>query len=114
MRIVEPEKINCIFQKRTTGQQIKSVAELLCFIGWIASIFYGMVFIGNQSIFAVIIAAIGCYASWATTRFLVGFGDLIDETAANRENTDRIIDILESRSNVDYETESNSATEESL
>lgn len=88
-------------KKRTTGQQIQNIAEFLCAIGWFASVLCCTALFKKFSIFAVLIGAIGAYATWACTCVLRGFGELIEDTAANRENTDRIVELLASRLNTE-------------
>ena len=82
----------------TTGVQIQSIAGLLFGLGCICAVLAGLIFVSADNlIVGIIISVIGCYAAWATTRILVGFGELVDDAAASRENIDRIVDILESR-----------------
>lgn len=84
-------------KKNSTGRHIQSFAGLLCVLGCIFSFLGGLFFFSAGSTFiglSVIVA--GCYISWACTRCLKGFGELVDDTAATRETNDRILDVLES------------------
>lgn len=86
-------------ENNTTGKQIRFFANVLFVIGVIVSILI-VFFCGFNPAYllpAVIIVPICCYVLWAITRCLKGFGELIDDTAANRANTDRIVSILEVR-----------------
>lgn len=84
-------------RKNNTGKQIQNLAYLLCGLGCFAFIIGGLVYFVADNIFAgIIIAAIGCYISWASTRCLKGFGELVEDTAANREINEQILDVLES------------------
>jgi hypothetical protein len=84
-------------KKNSTGRHIQNFAGLLCVLGCIFSFLGGLFFFSSGSMFiglSVIVA--GCYISWACTRCLKGFGELVDDTAETRETNDRILDVLES------------------
>lgn len=84
-------------RKKSTGKQIQGLANTIEGIGYFVSIVSGAVLFFAGNIFMAIISAVaGCYTAWAITRFLQGFGELVDDTAATRETNDRILDILES------------------
>ena len=85
------------------GGKIKTLAKVLCWIGIAASLITGIAAIssGNTAVrvngsysnvsgtaagIAVII--IGCLASWIGSFFAYGFGQLIEDTAAIRKNTE--------------------------
>ena len=83
--------------KKSTGKQIQSIADLLFGLGCICAVLAGLIFFSADNyLVGIIIIVLGCYSAWATTRFLVGFGELVDDAAASRESIDRIVDILES------------------
>ncbi|MBO7677436.1 MAG: hypothetical protein J6S49_07980 [Erysipelotrichaceae bacterium] len=66
------------------GNKMKSLAEILCILGIIASAIAGSV-LGN---FLIII--IGALASWLSSFGLYGFGELIDQTKQTREDIEEI------------------------
>lgn len=72
------------------GNKMKSLAEILCILGIIASAIAGSV-LGN---FLIII--IGALASWLSSFGLYGFGELIDQTKQTREDIDEIRHYLRS------------------
>lgn len=85
-------------QTYSTGKKIQSIANFLCGLGWLGCAVIGIAYLSTAYvIIGIIIAAICSYVVWAITRFLQGFGELVEDTAAIRENTDRITDILESQ-----------------
>lgn len=113
MKIVVPENESASIKTKNTGKQIQNIADLLFGLGCICAVLFGLMFFNSKSsIVGILVIAIGCYGAWASTRVLQGFGELVEDTAANRENTDRIIDILESRCGVNHETERQNTTEE--
>lgn len=98
MKIVAPVKESKAAQKHVAGKQIQNLADLLCGIGGFGSILYGMYHFSKDNIFiGIIVIAIGFYVSWASTRCLQGFGELVEDTTANLEVNKRILDILESQ-----------------
>ena len=98
--------------KEDVGVKIQCVAEIIRAFGMLASIFIGVICCSSNLIFGLIIIAVGCFSVWVSFLCLYGFGELILETTAHRENSDRILDILESRYGAEYETELQSASEE--
>lgn len=98
MRIVSPEKDNKAHVDHVAGRQIQSVANTLEGIGFLISLVFGLVFVADSNYFmAILVAGLGCYVSWLSTRFLQGFGEMVEDTAANLEVNMRILDILESQ-----------------
>ena len=70
------------------GNKIKTVAETLCFLGIIVSVFIGLVFIaqGEDSILTgFLIMVLGSLVSWLGSFMTYGIGQLI-------ENTDILVD----------------------
>lgn len=77
------------------GTQIKTVSNIIMWLGIIASISSGINMIRLDSDFAffgIIVMAVGCVISWLSTICLRGFGQLV-------ENSDRLVAIAEQRKN---------------
>lgn len=87
------------------GAKIKTLAEVLCAMGILASFIIGAIGIQSSTFFAIVFIILGCFVSWISFMLLYGFGELIDETVANRETNDRILDILESQYCHEQETQ---------
>ena len=87
---------------KNVGHKIKFLADQLCVLGMLIFGIYGIYFFQTNIILGIVIIALGCFGCWVGSLFMYGFGELIDETTANRENTDRIIDILESQYEHDH------------
>ena len=63
------------------GEKIKGLAKVICVIGIIISVIFGLYFLaGEENPAGVIFMLIGPIASWASTLVLYGFGELIDRT----------------------------------
>ena len=83
------------------GGKIKNLAQVLCWIGIIASVvgaialwaqnsrYYNTIALG----FGVLIG--GAVGSWVGSFFMYGFGELIEETTLNRQINERILDAME-------------------
>ena len=83
--------------KKSTGKQIKNFAGLLCVLGCAFSLLGGILFFASDQVFiGLCVILSGCYVSWASTRCLKGFGELVEDTAANLEINEQILDVLES------------------
>ncbi len=87
------------------GGKIKKLAKIICWIGIILSVITGIAAIasGNSMVrvngsytsvsgvaAGITIIIIGCLASWIGSFFTYGFGQLIENTDAIRENTQRM------------------------
>ena len=85
-------------KNRTTGKQICGIADLLFALECVAVVLAGLFSYNTfHPIVGILVIAIGCYCAWAVTRFMVGFGELVDDTAANRELNERMLEILEAQ-----------------
>lgn len=72
------------------GGKIKILAQVLCWIGIIASVSFGFVFVveGYYTAFgAILMMVLGSLGSWIGSFVLYGFGQLV-------ENSDILVDIL--------------------
>ena len=80
------------------GGKIKTLAKVLCWIGIIASIIFGlaMIVVGNGrsynasgpvALLGVLYMVLGSLFSWIGSFFAYGFGQLIEDTEEIRENT---------------------------
>ena len=70
--------------------KIKNVAQVICWLGIVGSVIYGLVYIistefwdfGIMYLFiGVAIMAIGSLLSWASSLVLYGFGELIEKVS---------------------------------
>lgn len=97
MRIVKPQNENRAW-KMTTGEQIQGIASWFygigCFIfalAGIVQIVAGRIFVG------ILVTFFGILCIWISTRFIQGFGELIEDTADTCAYTRGIVDLLESQ-----------------
>ena len=84
------------------GGKIKTLAKVICWIGIAASLITGIAAITSGTTVmvngsfnrisgtaaGVTIIIVGCLASWIGSFFAYGFGQLIEDTAAIRRNTE--------------------------
>lgn len=78
------------------GRKIKTFAKVMCWIGIIASVVAGLAMIaGSSSSYApaagivagILTAVMGSLFSWVGSFMLVGFGELVENTAEIAANT---------------------------
>lgn len=67
------------------GGKIKTLAMVICAVGAIASIICGLAMFDDSFLIGLVIIVAGCLGSWTGCFCLYGFGELIEETARNRE-----------------------------
>lgn len=97
MRIVKPQNENKAW-KKTTGEQIQGIATLFYGIGCFIFALAGIVQIVAARIFVgILVTVLGILCTWISTRFIQGFGELIEDTADTCAYTRRIVDLLESQ-----------------
>lgn len=85
------------------GDKIKTVAMVLCIIGIITSVAVGVQLIGESFMTAVLTIVIGCLTAVVSTMCLYGFGELIEETARNRQINEEILRNLRKLQNPEAE-----------
>lgn len=87
------------------GKKIKVLAKVLCWVGIVCSVLTGIAFIvhgGNATLtvngeyssapallIGILVIVFGSLASWISSFFAYGFGQLIENTDQIRENTSR-------------------------
>ena len=81
---------------RPIGRQIKRFAEIIRILGLAGVIIVAVAGLDASPAISIFFLAIGCCVVWFSTMLLIGFGELVEETTANRANTDRILFALES------------------
>ncbi len=83
------------------GGKIKMLAKILCWLGIILSVVFGILFITSGSpmyingeytsyngvALGIVTIIFGCLASWVGSFFAYGFGQLIENTDYIRSNT---------------------------
>ena len=112
MRDITIEKELKAASKRVAGKDIQSIADVLWGLGFILSVFGGISFFSTDNfLVGLVVLAVGIMGSWASTRFLRGFGELVEDAAANREVSKRILTILESQYGHASSTEAEKANE---
>lgn len=85
-------------RKKTTGEQIQSIADLFLFVGCCIFVLAGFTLIAAEQYFvAMLITGIGILSTWISTRFIQGFGELLEDAADTCEYTHRIALLLESQ-----------------
>ena len=72
------------------GENIKGLAKVLCWIGIIASVIWGIMFIERDILTGVLIAVIGSLVSWLSSFTLYGFGELIEKTVYTHEDMENV------------------------
>ena len=77
------------------GEKIKTLAKVLCWVGIGLSVIIGINAMDYSASSGVLIIFIGSLISWVSSFFSYGFGELIERTAENAENTKLIGRILE-------------------
>lgn len=78
------------------GGKIKSVAQVLCWIGIVASAISGIAMVFTVNFFVgLLVAAVGGAASWIGSLTMYGMGQLIEETTLNHAINQRILAHLE-------------------
>ena len=73
------------------GEKIKIIAKIICVIGIIGSAIYGiyMLTLGSEFFFlGLLIAVVGSLGSWISSLFTYGFGVIISNTEAIKQNTE--------------------------
>ena len=73
------------------GEKIKIIAKVICVIGVVVSVIYGIYMwtLSSELFFAgLLIAVIGSLASWVSSLFTYGFGVIISNTEAIKQNTE--------------------------
>ena len=77
------------------GKKIKSLAQIVCWIGIIAYVIFGILLIASSrriglpggTLIGIVVIGLGVFASWLGSIFTYGFGELID---TNQEIAQRI------------------------
>lgn len=77
------------------GKQIKTLAEVICFLCICASILIGILFFERNFFVTIISIAIGGIVGFCCSIGLYGFGELISQTTATREMNEEILKSLE-------------------
>lgn len=92
------------------GGKIKTLAKVVCGIGMVVSIGYGLRFMDRGAsdavLYALLIAGIGCIISWISVFLLYGFGELI-EKVSSIEYMMRMQQSSESVNNMQYNNQQN-------
>lgn len=68
------------------GTKIKTLAQILCWLGVIGTVVGGLVLMGNDGTSGFVVLFVGPPLSWVASFFLYGLGQLI-------ENTDKMVAI---------------------
>ena len=72
------------------GRKIKSLAEILCWIGIFLSVIMSISVFKISVLFGLLVIVLGALASWIGSFLLYGFGELIEKTSDIAEHTARI------------------------
>ena len=87
------------------GGKIKALAKVTCIVGIVASVIGAIsLWIANSRnnptiLMGIIVLVVGCLASWVGSFFCYGFGELIENTAAQKSYLSHLKD-EESRNHV--------------
>ena len=82
-----------MFNFQNIGKKIKTLAVIVSIVGVVVSIIFGMtVMTGNAGV-GLLIAILGSLASWVSSFFTYGFGELIEKTTEIANNTKKDIKV---------------------
>ena len=82
-----------MFNFQNIGKKIKTLAVIVSIVGVVVSIICGMtVMTGNAGV-GLLIAILGSLASWVSSFFSYGFGELIEKTTEIANNTKKDIKV---------------------
>ncbi|MBR3763731.1 MAG: hypothetical protein IKK57_04165 [Clostridia bacterium] len=96
------------------GGKLKTVAQVSTVIGMLASLVIGVTLaVLGMVPTGLIIAGVGCVCSWLASLTMYGLGELIDETARNREVNEKILACLTGAQPAASTAESAASTAES-
>lgn len=71
------------------GGKIKGLASILTWIGIVASVIIGIIFIADGDGGGILIMILGSLTSWLSSLLLYGFGELIENTSTIAQNTSK-------------------------
>lgn len=72
------------------GHKIKILAKVVCWVGIVCSVLWGIIFIvqnTEQAAIGIMMAALYALASWVGSFCLYGFGELIEKVTEIAKNT---------------------------
>ena len=72
------------------GNKIMTLAVAFCIIGMIISIILGIIVLGMDVTYGIIILVVGPVMSWLNLLLMYGFGRLIDNSEVSRESLNQI------------------------
>lgn len=81
--------------RKNTGIKIMNFADVFHVLGTMLSVVGGVFFMSTNTFLLIITIALGCLSVYVTYILLFGFGELICDTAENREINEKILNILE-------------------
>lgn len=76
------------------GGKLKTVAVVVCVLGIILSVVYGVMLFSSSFVSGLLAMVLGALLSWLSTLTLYGFGVLIEETVRNREISAQLLSVL--------------------
>lgn len=76
------------------GDKIKTLAVVLCVLGMIASVIWGIVLFFSSFLSGLLVLAVGCLCAWTGSFTLYGFGELIEETQRSRAINEQLLAAL--------------------
>lgn len=83
------------------GVKIKNWAKWIFIVEAIGSIITGIVLAFEEDILYIFIAIVGPFVVWVSSWILYGFGELVEKTTDNENNTRRILKKLNEKSTYD-------------
>ena len=99
---------------KSIGKQIHGIADILYSVGSLIAVIGGFLILSANVLIGIIVIVLGFYAAWAFSRIVYGFGDLVDDTAANRKNTDEIVSLLSAKETQDTPDDTDTAASNTL
>lgn len=76
------------------GSKIKILAVVVCVLGIIASVTWGIALFFDSFLIGLLVIAVGGLCSWTGSFTLYGFGELIEETQRNRAINEQLLAVL--------------------
>lgn len=79
------------------GKRIKAVSQIFCYVGITLAVLLGVILLAIKMVFlGILVALLGSILSWLSSLFPYGFGQLIENSDAQRRMLEKQADLLSS------------------
>ena len=80
------------------GKKIKKLAQVLFVVYAIVCILAGFILIVNElALYGIVTIVVGTIVPWISSWFLYAFGELVEKTVKNEENTKEILKLMQAK-----------------